>query len=77
MTPAPMTTRRLGTASRERAPVDEMIVFSSMGMEPPGNGVTSEPVARIMRLALMLLLPPSFNATLMSVVLVSVPWPLT
>ena len=72
-----MTTRRFGTASRERAPVDEMMVFSSMGMEPPGKGVTSDPVARIMRFALMLLLPPSFKVTLMPVALVSVPWPLT
>lgn len=49
--------------------------FSSMGT--PDRGVTSEPVAMMMFLALIVLLPPLARLTSTSFALFSVPQPLT
>ena len=49
MTPPPITIKSSGTAGRDRAPVDEIITFSSKAS--PGNELTSLPVAMITFLA--------------------------
>ena len=61
ITPAPITSRRLGTLGRASAPVEETIVSSSMSM--PGSRATSEPVAMTMLLVSSCCLPPPASAT--------------
>ena len=57
ITPAPTTSRRLGTFGSESAPVDETMFTSSM--LTPGSFATSEPVAMTMLLVSSCCLPPS------------------
>ncbi|PAV58675.1 hypothetical protein WR25_10057 [Diploscapter pachys] len=57
----PCKWRTNSNESNERAPVDETIVSSSIVM--PGKGVTSEPVAMRMFLAVMFSVEPSFFFT--------------
>ena len=74
MTPAPIKTIFLGTSLRLRAPVEETIFSSSNSI--PGKGVTSEPVAIIMFLALMTsLTAPSGPMTETSFCPEIFPWP--
>mmetsp|Transcript_7983 Transcript_7983/g.35305 ORF Transcript_7983/g.35305 Transcript_7983/m.35305 type:complete len:213 (-) Transcript_7983:649-1287(-) len=61
MTPPPMTTMRLGTSFRSSAPVEVTIVSSSTST--PGSAAGSEPVARMMFLALIVSVVPSSLAT--------------
>ena len=61
MTPAPMMIISGGTASRDKAPVEEMIFFSSISI--PGKGVTSDPVAMRMFLVLIVETDPSSAVT--------------
>ena len=49
MTPPPITIKSSGTVGRDRAPVDEIITFSSKAS--PGNELASLPVAMITFLA--------------------------
>ncbi len=56
-----MTTRRLGTLSSSRAPVEETTTFSSMAM--PGSRVTSEPVAITTALVSIVCVEPSSAVT--------------
>ena len=73
ITPAPMTSMRLGTFGRESAPVEETMVSSSMSM--PGSRATSEPVAMTMLLASSVCAPPaaSLTSTLPGAAMVAVP----
>ena len=61
ITPAPMTSSRLGTFGSDSAPVDDTTVFSSMSM--PGSLATSEPVAMTIDLASMSCFSPLMNVT--------------
>mmetsp|Transcript_13818 Transcript_13818/g.37812 ORF Transcript_13818/g.37812 Transcript_13818/m.37812 type:complete len:286 (-) Transcript_13818:322-1179(-) len=61
MTPPPMTTMRLGTSFRSRAPVDVTMVSSSTST--PGKAAGSEPVARMTFLVLIVSVVPSSLAT--------------
>ena len=51
ITPPPITIKSFGTFASDKAPVDEMITFSSN--YNPGNGLTSLPVAIIKFLAVI------------------------
>mmetsp|Transcript_30050 Transcript_30050/g.41882 ORF Transcript_30050/g.41882 Transcript_30050/m.41882 type:complete len:200 (+) Transcript_30050:820-1419(+) len=74
MTPAPMTISFSGTLSNSRAPVEETIIFSSISI--PGILATSDPVARMTFLALIVSVPPSFKSMAISLALLSFPKPL-
>lgn len=65
MTPPPITIISLGIFERDKAPVEEIITFSSKGR--PGKGMGSLPVAKMMFLALTYFYPPPFKSTLISV----------
>eukprot|EP00126_Sphaerothecum_destruens_P011011 Sdes_comp20840_c0_seq1m17521 len=56
ITPPPITTKCSGTLARERAPVEETMLTSSISM--PGKGATSEPVASKILDAVMVCLEP-------------------
>uniref|UniRef100_A0A182QT11 Uncharacterized protein n=1 Tax=Anopheles farauti TaxID=69004 RepID=A0A182QT11_9DIPT len=73
ITPAPIRPSRRGTSFSLSAPVDETIVSSSTSM--PGNGVTSEPVAIMMFLVLIVssLPSPFFATTVLGPVIVPKP----
>lgn len=64
MTPAPIRTSFFGTLSKERAPVELIIVFSSISM--PGKGVTSEPEAIKICFVRTVSFEPSFFVTVTS-----------
>mmetsp|Transcript_22894 Transcript_22894/g.36821 ORF Transcript_22894/g.36821 Transcript_22894/m.36821 type:complete len:259 (-) Transcript_22894:475-1251(-) len=75
MTPPPMTTMRLGTALRDRAPVEETMTSSSTST--PGSDAGSDPVARMMFFAEIVCVVPSSMLTVTSpALLVSAPQPL-
>ncbi|MNY03156.1 hypothetical protein D3C86_1357610 [compost metagenome] len=61
ITPAPITTRCLGTSLRARAPVESRMRLLSMST--PGRGMGSEPVAMMMSLAISSVLPPALSVT--------------
>ena len=61
MTPAPMTSMRLGTFGSDSAPVDDTIAVSSISM--PGSWATSEPVAMTIAFASMSCFSPLINVT--------------
>ena len=63
MIPPPMTTIFSGTSFKASAPVEETICSSSMVIEPPGKGATSEPVAMMMFFASTSVSPPSLSLT--------------
>ena len=75
ITPAPMTTMRLGTLPSSRAPVELTIFFSSIST--PGSGVDSEPVAIRIDFVCKLSVPPSASATATSPALGIEPSPFT
>src|SRR5918993_1461006 len=51
ITPPPMTTMCLGTCGRASAPVESTILAAALSTSTPGSGVTEEPVAMTMFLA--------------------------
>ncbi|MCY1283855.1 hypothetical protein D9M69_291110 [compost metagenome] len=61
ITPAPITTRCLGTSGRDSAPVESRMRWLSIST--PGSGVGSEPVAMTMSLACSTCSPPSAPLT--------------
>lgn len=75
MTPAPMRTSFSGTFFRDKAPVEETIVSSSISI--PGKGVTSDPVAIRMFFVLTTSVEPSSFRAVTSFGPVILPCPLT
>eukprot|EP00732_Lithocolla_globosa_P003580 Lithocolla_globosa_v1_NODE_2942_length_1815_cov_36.972159.p2 type:complete len:120 gc:universal NODE_2942_length_1815_cov_36.972159:1017-1376(+) len=61
MTPPPITIIFFGTSLRDRAPVESTMV--SWSTSKPGKGEGSEPVARMMFLALTACCPPDARST--------------
>lgn len=73
MTPPPMTIKSFGTLGRDKAPVEEMITFSSYSS--PGNGLASLPVAMMMFFAVICYCFPSASTTSIVCWSTKAPWP--
>ena len=72
ITPPPMTTRWLGTSSRSSAPVLSTMRLPALSTVTPGRGVTEEPVAMTMSLAVTFS-PPTLTVCASS----NAAWPLS